>query len=153
MTTENMENDMFGKLKEALSGGAKKLSGRTDLLEGICAMIALTSCADGDIEDSEIEAGLSALQTHATLSAAFTGSQIEQALDKQMRRAKGGMAGKLGLKREIEEAKAKSSTDELEMALMIAIDVAAADGEIEPAEKKVLADLAQRLGFNLGNYI
>lgn len=144
---------MFAKLKERLTGGASKLSGKTDLLEGICAMAALVAYADGELEDSEVEATLDALTTHATLSTAFTSSQIEQALDKQLKRAKGGMAGKLALKREIQEAKDKNATDELEMALMIAIDVSMADGEMEPAEKVVLEDLAKRLGFSLSSYL
>lgn len=144
---------MFGKLKERLTGGVSKMSGKLDLLEGIAAMAALVSSADGDLEDSEVEAVLNALASHDMISAAFTSSQIEAAVNKQFTRAKGGMAGKLGLRKEIDEAKSKNSTDELEMALMIAIDVAGADGDIEPAEKKVLDDLAKRLGFNLSSYI
>lgn len=40
---------MFGKLKEKLAGGSKKLSGKTDLLEGICGIpvIMQASMADG----------------------------------------------------------------------------------------------------------
>lgn len=144
---------MFGKLKERLSGGSKKLWGKTDLLEGICAMAALVAMADGEIEDSEVEATLAALQAHATLGGAFAASEIERAFDKQLSRAKGGMAGKLALKREIEEAKAKNATDELEMALMVAIDVSMADGEMEPQERAVLEDLAKRLGFSLSSYL
>lgn len=144
---------MFGKLKDRLTGGAKKLSGKTDLLEGICAMCALTASADGDISETEMETALNALTSHAALSAAFTPTQIEQAFDKQLKRATGTMSGKLGLKREIEEAKAKNSSEDLEMALMIAIDVAAGDGQIGAEEKKVLTDLAQRLGFNLASYL
>ncbi|WP_406736330.1 tellurite resistance TerB family protein [Thioclava sp. GXIMD4215] len=144
---------MFGKLKERLSGGSKKLSGKTDLLEGICAISALVACADGEIEDSEVAGALDALQNHPTLADAFSGTQIEQALDKQLKRANGSMTGKLALKREIEEMKSKNASDELEMALMVGIDIAMADGELEPEEKIVLTDLAKRLGFNLSNYL
>lgn len=147
------ENPMFGKLKERLSGGAKKLQGKTDLLEGICAMTALVAAADGEIEDAEVGAIFDALTTHALLGEAFSSSEIERVLDAQLKRAKGGMAGKLALKREIEEMKAKNPSDELEMALMISIDVAASDGEIEPEEKPVLEDLAKRLGFSLSSYL
>lgn len=144
---------MFGKLKERLTGGANKLQGKTDLLEGICAMAALVAAADGDIEDSEVESILTALSTHTILGQAFSASEVERELDKQLKRANGGMAGKFALKREITEMKDKNPTDELEMALMIAIDVAMADGELEPEEKPVLQDLAKRLGFNLASYI
>ena len=70
-----------------------------------------------------------------------------------MKRAKGGAAGKLALKREIDEMKTKNPVDELEMAFVIALDIAQADGEIEPEEKKVLDDLGRRLGFSLSNYL
>lgn len=144
---------MFAKLAEKLKGGTKKLSGKTDLLEGIAAMVALVAGADGEIEDAEVESGLNALLSHATISEAFTSSQIEQAFDKQLKRVKGGMAGKLALKREIEEMKTKSPHDELEMAFMIAIDVSLADGQMEPQEKTVLEDLGRRLGLSLSHYL
>lgn len=144
---------MFGKLKERMTGGAQKISGKTDLLEGIAAMTALVSAADGEIEDSEVEAILGSLSTHQSLLTAFSSQQIEAALDKQLKRAKGGMAGKLALKREIAEMKNKNAADELEMAFVIAIDVAMADGEMEPAEKRVLEDLGKSLGFSLSSYL
>lgn len=144
---------MFKKFAERLTGGAKKLSGKTDLLEGICAMAALVAIADGEIEDSEVEAALGALTSHATLGEAFTSAQIEAAFDKQLKRAKGGIAGKLSLKREIEEAKSKNTAEELEMAYVIAIDTSMADGTMEPEEKKVLEDLGKRLGLNLSSYV
>lgn len=144
---------MFGKLKEKFAGGSKKLSGKTDLLEGIAAMSALVAAADGTIEDEEVGAVLDALTVHDTLSAAFTASQIEAAVNKQIKRAQGGAAGKLALKREIQEMKDKNTTDELEMAFAIALDVSMSDGEMEPAEKVVLDDLAKRLGFSLSAFL
>lgn len=144
---------MFGKLKEKFTGGAKKLTGKTDLLEGICAMAALVACADGDIEDEEVSAALDAMSTHAVLGVAFDARTIEQALDKQLKRAKGGFAGKLALKKEIKEMVDKNSTEELEMAYMIALDVSMSDGQMEPEEKKVLEDLGKSLGFNLSSYL
>ena len=49
--------------------------------------------------------------------------------------------------------KSKNSTEELEMAFMIALDVAMADGELAPEEKKVMDDLGKRLGFSLSSYL
>lgn len=144
---------MFGKLKERLSGGAKKLQGKTDLLEGICAMCALVAAADGEIEDSEVGAALEALTSHTLIGAAFGSSEIERAFDAQLKRANGGHAGKLALKREIEEMKAKNASDELEMAFMIALDVSLSDGEMEPEERVVLEDLGKRLGLSLSSYL
>ena len=45
------------------------------------------------------------MANHATLGDAFKVSEVEAALNKQLDRAKGGMAGKLALKREIAEMK------------------------------------------------
>jgi tellurite resistance protein len=49
--------------------------------------------------------------------------------------------------------KAKGSSDELEMAYMIVIDVAMADGEIGDKEKVELETLGKTLGFSLSSYL
>lgn len=144
---------MFGKFAEKISGFTNKLSGRTDLLEGIAAAAALVAAADGEIEDEEVGAILDALTNHPTLSKAFKVSEIERVADTMLKRAKGGAAGRLGLMREIEEAKGRSSTEEIEMLLVIAIDVSAADGEVEKEEKVVLTKIANKLGLNLNSYL
>ena len=41
---------MFAKMKEKLAGGAKRMQGRTDLLEAVCASAALVAAADGSID-------------------------------------------------------------------------------------------------------
>lgn len=144
---------MFGKLKERLGGGAKKISGKTDLLEGIAAAAARVASVDGKIDESEVEAVLNALMNHESLSQAFTASQIETCVNKQIARANGGMAGRLALRKEVEEMKSKASTDELEMAYMIVIDVAMADGDVADKEKAELETLGKMLGFSLSAYV
>lgn len=144
---------MFGKLAEKLSGGINKMAGRTDLLEGIAASCALVAAADGDIEDEEVVTTIDTLSTHPILSKAFKVSEIERVSDTMFRRAKGGASGRLGLLREIEEAKSKSKIEDLEMLLVIAIDVSNSDGEMEPQERKVLTTIASKLGLNLNTYL
>lgn len=144
---------MFSKLKEKLTGGASRLSGKTDLMEAIAAACVLVAAADGDLEDSEFEATLNSLMNHETLSKAFKASEIERTVDAMWKRASGGQAGRLGLKREIEQAKSKSTTEDLEMLLVIAIDVSMSDGEMEPQERKVLDGIATSLGLNLRTYL
>jgi tellurite resistance protein len=144
---------MFGKLAEKLTAGVNKMSGRTDLLEGIAAAAALVAAADGDIEDEEVGTIIETLGNHPVLSKSFKASEIEGIADKMLRRAKGGAAGRLGLMREIEEAKSKSKVEDLEMLLVIAIDVSMADGEMEPQERKVLTTVANKLGLNLNTYL
>lgn len=144
---------MFGKLKEKLSGGANRLKGNSDLLEGICAAGVMTGSADGNFDDNEGAVLLDRLLNHDTLSAAFTATQIETAFEKQLKRAQQGMTGRLALRREIEEVKKKSTADDCEMLLMIALDVAGADGDIDPKEMTVLKTVAQSVGLSLDRYL
>lgn len=144
---------MFGFVKERLAGAASRFSGKTDLLEATCAAIALVSSADGDIEDAEMMAALEALTNHPTLSAAFTQSQIETTANAMFKRAKGGAMGRIGLKKEIEQAKSKSTSDDLELILAVAIDTSRSDGEMEPAELKVLQEISGILRLDLRAYL
>lgn len=144
---------MFKMLKEKLAGAGSRLSGRTDLLEATCAACALVAAADGDIEDEELGATLEALTNHPTLSAAFQNSQIEQCANNMFKRAQGGSMGRIGLMKEIEQAKGKSTSDDLELILAVAIDVSRSDGEMEPAEMKVLEKIAATLRLDLRTYL
>lgn len=144
---------MFGKLKELATKSVNRLSGRTDLLEAIAASCALVAAADGDIEDEEVITTINALVSHPVLSASFSQTQIEANIDTMIKRAKGGISGRLGLYREIEEAKARSTSDDLEMLFVIAIDVAMSDGEYEPEERKVLEKIGKALGLNANSYL
>lgn len=137
---------MLGFLKEKLNGGAKRMSGKMDLLEAACAACALVGAADGNLDDDEAATALERLTGHETLSKAFTTSQIEAAFDKQVKRIRQGISGKLALKREVEEARSKSATDELEMIFCIAVDVAAADGSVGDKEMKVLREIGVSMG-------
>lgn len=144
---------MFGMLKEKLGNAVSRLSGKTDLLEGIAAGAILVSAADGEIESEEIAVLIEALCANETLSKAFTDTQITGVVDKMVKKAspnaagKIGMVGKIALEREVAEVKSKSSSDDLELMLAVLVDVASSDGEIEPAEKVVVNKIAAKLGF------
>ncbi len=148
---------MFGKMMEKLSGAKTKLSGKTDLLEGIAAAAILVSAADGEIESEEIGVLIEALCANEALSAAFTESQISSVVDKMVKKAspnaagKIGMVGKIQLEKEVREVKSKSTSEDIELLLAILVDVASSDGEIEPAEKVVVNKIGQSLGF--GNVV
>lgn len=144
---------MFGRLKERLTGGAKRLSGRTDLLEGIAAASVLGGAADGDLSDDEAMVALDRLKAHEALSAAFTATQIEQAFDKQAARAKQGLAGRIGLRREIEQVGSSASEEDREMLLVIAIDVVCSDGDISEAERKALNTIGQAVNLPVARYL
>lgn len=144
---------MFGMLKEKLGNAVSRLSGKTDLLEGIAAGAILVSAADGEIESEEIAVLIEALCANETLAKSFTDTQITGVVDKMVKKAspnaagKIGMVGKIALEREVAEVKSKSSTDDLELMLAVLVDVASSDGEIEPAEKVVVNKIAAKLGF------
>lgn len=144
---------MFGKLKDKLTGGTARLNGKMDLLEGICAACVMTGAASGDFSDDEAATALDRLMNHETLSKAFSGTQIEAAFDKQAKRAKSGMSGRLALRREVEDVKAKSSAEDCEMMLVIAIDVASTDGDIDTKEMAVLRTIGQIVGLSVDRYI
>ncbi len=139
---------MFGKLLGRKAEAAvSKFSGRTDFLEATCAAAALTAGADGEIEDSEITATVNAVKANKALSAGFDGPIIERTINTMLDRAGGGRVGRAGLRKEIMEV--AKDAEMAEAVILTALDVAEADGEIEPAEQKLLESLAKDLGVDL----
>jgi tellurite resistance protein len=144
---------MFGNLlkKAGLGGALNKLSGKTDVLEAGVAAGMLISIADGEIEDEEVGELLTQLQNHPTIGTAFSATEIERVVNAFASRAKGGVTGRMGLWKEIDDI--ASDAEKGEMCLLIAIDVSRSDGEMEPAEMKVLEKIASRLRLNLRQYL
>ncbi len=134
---------MFGKLKSRFQGSVAKLSGRKDYLEAVCAAAALVAAADGDIEDEEIAATITVVLANPTLSGAFSSGEIEATADAMFKRAKSGVAGKMGLYKELDDISGEAEMAEAVYAT--ALDIANADGEVEPQEKVVLDKLSKRL--------
>lgn len=141
---------MFASLKEKLTGGAKRLSGRTDLLEAVCAGAALVAAADGDIDDSEVEATIKAVTSNETLNTAFDARSIEGCIMRMIDRSNGGRVGKMGLYKEIDDV--ASNAEDAEVVLLTAMDIADADGSVSPEETAVLEKIAGKLGLKLANY-
>jgi tellurite resistance protein TerB len=144
---------MFKMFKEKLAGAASRFSGKTDLLEATCAACALVAAADGDIEDAELVTTLEALTNHPTLSTAFSSSLIEATANAMFKRAKGGAMGRIGLMKEIEECRSRSTADDIELVLAVAIDVSRSDGEMENAEQAVLSKIATALRLDLRTFL
>ena len=141
---------MFKGLKDRLAGGAKRMSGRTDLLEAVCAAAALVAAADGNVDDSEIDATAKAVSANETLNTAFSPREIEGSIQRMLDRANGGRVGKMGLYKEIEDV--AGSAEDGEIVLLTAMDIADADGSVDDAEKAVLEKIAGKLGLKLANY-
>src|SRR6478609_8481265 len=94
---------MFAAIKQKLSGGVNKYSGRKDFLEAVCAASALVAAADGDVSDSEVDQAVKAVSSNASLAAAFKPSEIERTADAMLKRAQGGRVGRSGLYKELED--------------------------------------------------
>lgn len=141
---------MLKALKDRLSGGANRLQGRTDLLEAVCASAALTAAADGSIDDSEIEATIKAVTANEALNTAFDARQIEGCMQRMLDRAGGGRVGQMNLMKELDDI--ASNSDDSEMVFLTALDIADADGKIDPAEQKMIDKIAKRLGLNAASY-
>lgn len=144
---------MFGLLskknksaaKAKLSDAANRLSGRLDFLQGAVSLSALVMAADGEIEAAERDALGKALRNNDTLNAAYTGAQIDEAVKKALAKAEQGRTGKKALWSEIEDLK---GDPDAETVVLMAMDVADSDGEMEPQEEKVLQDACSRLGLS-----
>jgi tellurite resistance protein TerB len=145
---------MFGLLRKkgAAAREAAEKMGKKDLVEAICAACVLVSAADGDIEESELAAMQSIIENHDAV-ALFRG-EIPGILDKYKKKimvnGKVSISGKVALMREIADVKADAK--EKEDVFAVAVDIAGADGEIEPAEKTVLKDIANKLNINTADY-
>lgn len=141
---------MFKGLKDKLTGGAKRLSGRTDLLEAVCAAAALVAGADGSIDDSEVEATIKAVSSNETLNTAFGANEINGCIERMLDRANGGRVGKIGLYKEIDDIAGDAGDGEI--VLLTAMDIADADGTVDPAETAVLEKIASKVGLKLSDY-
>jgi tellurite resistance protein len=148
-STNHRSSIMLQTFKNALGDRAKKFSGKTDFLEAVCAASALVAAAEGDIDDSEAAAAMSAVTSNAALSSAFDARQIERTLDTMFGRAK-GRVGKAGLLKEISES--AKDKDMAETILLVALDVADSGGISQP-EKDVLAKIATECGLDLNKYL
>jgi len=149
---------MFGKLKELIGTATNRLSGKTDLLEGIAAGGILVAAADGEMDSDEVGVLLEAMLGHEVLAQSFSESVIQQTVDKMVKKAspnaagKIGMVGKIALEREVKEVKGKSSSEDIELMLAILVDIASADADgVEPAERTVINKISNSLGY--GNFI
>ncbi|WP_341989793.1 TerB family tellurite resistance protein [Azorhizobium sp. AG788] len=142
---------MFGALKKAFKAGAKEVqadySHNKDYLEAVCAAAALVANADGEIEDSERSKVERVLSSHPVLSKMYQQNIIAQTAETMFKRAKDA-SGRQALARELDDIKGRDDGKMAEDVYLIALDVANADGELEPQEDAVLKKIAARLGVD-----
>jgi tellurite resistance protein TerB len=143
---------VLGFLKKVGGAAAKEVKAEygenKDFLEAVCAASALVAAADGDIEESEKRKVLSIISNHAQLGKLYQQNVIEATADTMFKRAKDS-SGRQQLARELDDIKSRPQGAQMaEDVYLIAVDIALADGEIEPQEKDVLAKIANRLGVD-----
>lgn len=146
---------MFGALKKAFKAGAKEVqadySQNKDYLEAVCAAAALVANADGEIEDAERSKVGRILQAHPVLGKMYQPNVIEQTVDTMFKRAKDA-SGRQSLARELDDIKGRDGGQMAEDVYLVALDVAHADGEVEPEEEAVLKKIASRLGVDTSKF-
>lgn len=147
---------MFGALKRMAGAVAGSVAREVkaeygeskDFLEAVCAGAALVAYADGELEDAERSKIVSTILNNATLGKIYQQNVIEQTTDAMFKRAKDA-SGRQGLARELDDIKGRPGAAQMaEDVYLICLDVAGADGEVEPEEEVVLKKLASRLGVD-----
>lgn len=143
---------MFGKLFGKKVGNAqaelKKVVNR-DLMQAIIGGGLLVAAADGQIEDSEVSKLDELIRSNPALG--HFGSEITETINRFSAQLKANFqVGRLAIKRELADVKNVQSDAEEAFVNMIAI--AQADGEIEPAELKVLQEIGLHFGLRPSDY-
>lgn len=145
---------MFGSLKKAFGAGAKEIkadySQNKDYLEAVCAAAALVAYADGELEDSERSKVTRTISQHPTLGKMYQPNVIESTVETMFKRAK-DFSGRQQLARELDDIKGRDSSMG-EDVYLVALDVAHADGTLEPEEEAVLKKIAARLGVDASKF-
>lgn len=149
---------MFGlsALKKAFKAGATEVSAaygeNKDFLEAVCAAVALVSAADGDIEESERRKALSIITNHSTLGKLYKQNDIETTCERMFKLAKDA-SGRQQLARELDDIKGRANGAQMaDDVYLVALDIANADGEVEPQEEVVLKKIAARMGVDASRF-
>jgi tellurite resistance protein len=147
---------MFGALKKAFGAGVKEVqadySQNRDYLEAVLAAAALVANADGELEDSEKQKVLKIVGNHPVLSKFYKQNDIEAVAETMFKRAKDA-SGRQQLARELDDIKSRPDAAQMsEDIYLIALDIANADGELEPEEEVVLKKIAARLGVDASKF-
>jgi tellurite resistance protein TerB len=141
---------IFGKLFGNANAAVNRVAGRSDLLEAMCAGAALAAAADGNIADDEVGTALQIVANNETISKAFDQRSIDDAMNKQIKRANGGFSGKAALWKEI--ADVARNADDAEAVYLIVLDVVHSDGNVDPKEQVILDKLAKTLSVDQAKY-
>ncbi|ATO31557.1 tellurite resistance TerB family protein [Dickeya dianthicola] len=139
----------FGKKVAAAKVELKKVENR-DLMEAIIGGCLLVAAADGEIEKEETDKLDQLLRSNPQLS--HFGNEITQVIGRFTEQLQAGFrVGRLNILRELDDV--KNTAKDAEEVFVNMLTIAEADGEIEPAEQKVLEEVGRRLGLRIEDYL
>lgn len=136
---------MFGKFANKLFSGAKKIENR-DLMEAIVGGGLLVAAADGDIEKDELN------KLEKLISGNENLKHFKSDIGKTIRRFTDLLEGDflVGRSKILREIRDIQGNDEhVEDVVLNILAIAKSDGEVEPAERKVIEEIARELGYRL----
>lgn len=144
-----MFGKLFGKKVTSAKVELKKVENR-DLMEAIIGGCLLVSAADGEIEKEETAKLDQLVRSNPRLS--HFGNEITATITRFTEQLEAGFrVGRMNILREIEDI--KNDPKEAEEVFVNMLTIAEADGEIEPAEHKVLEEVGRRLGLRVEDYL
>lgn len=139
---------LFGKKANQAKDAMAKFENR-DMLEATIAGAVLVAYADGELEAEELKALESIVAANDKLS--HFGSEINATIEKFVSLMQAGATiGRVKVMAEIRDC--KNNEDEKVEIFATLIDIAQADGEIEPAELAVLKLVGRELGVSLAMF-
>lgn len=143
----------FGKKAKAKANEMKEMSIKAenkDLMEAIVGAVALVAYADGELEAEEVNSIKKLLGSTKQLEP--FGAETMKYFDTLCDRFENGFrVAKLEVMRELSDIKA--TPQDAEITLVTAVEIAYADGELEPEEEKVLEQIADKVGLRLSDYM
>ena len=143
-----MFGKLFGKKVCAARAEVKKVENR-DLMQAVVGAMVLIAHADGECERVELDKIERLIAANDSL--AHFGSEIQQTMGRYVEYMEAGpRLGEMKIMREISDV--KNNAKEAEEVFVLAITVAEADGEIEPAEIKALAKIGRELGLRVQDF-
>ncbi len=147
---------MLGHFLDKLKGGVSTLlntalsSSDKDVMEAMVAASVLAAAADGDIDDDEVKVALGILASHPALEA--FGDEPTQLFEKYCTMVETSKrTAKHTLMKEIIDMKGDKENGI--RVLLMAIEVADSDNDIDADEMKVIISIAKELGLNHNDYI
>lgn len=144
-----MLGNLFKKATSGIFGAASSAldAGSTDVREAMMAAAALVAFADGDVSDSEMDQVLAQIAGSEQLAnvqeeASADFSKYVAQLEKT------GRMGKRTVMKEVSDLANDTDKENKIRVLLIAIEVADADNNIDDDEMRVLKEIAAALGIS-----